>query len=220
MKPEILSFYADEILWQLVVEGIISPGLNSSNASLPWFHITSYGTKVLSSPEPEPRDPDSYLMHVRARLENADPTVMAYLSESLSAFRRGLPVSAMVMLGIAAERVFLILANSIHDALSDAKEKVVLRRLLDRFPMKPKLDWIHRKLQEVQQQGRAGFPDNAVIAVTPIYDLLRVQRNELGHPRQIPPTVSREDAFVNLQIFPRYFETMEKIRTFAAREPL
>jgi hypothetical protein len=49
-----------------------------------------------------------------------------------------------------------------------------------------------------------------------IYDLLRCQRNELGHPREAPPNVKRADAFVNLQIFPRYFELAEEVRIFLA----
>lgn len=50
--------------------------------------------------------------------------------------------------------------------------------------------------------------------VTAIYDFMRCQRNDLGHPRATPPNVSREDAFVNLQIFPRYYQTAEEVRRF------
>ena len=219
-KPNVLSFHVDEVLWQLVVEGIISPGLDPSNPGLPRFHITHYGEEVLASPDPQPHDPDGYLKHVTAKVINADATVMAYLSESVSAFRRGLSVAAMVMLGIAAERVFLILSESIFNALASPKEKTSLRKVLDRYPMKPKLDWIHAKLVQLQEKRPSGFPENAVIAVTAIYDLLRIQRNELGHPREVPPSISRQDAFVNLQIFPRYFETAEAIRSFAKRNVL
>jgi hypothetical protein len=49
-----------------------------------------------------------------------------------------------------------------------------------------------------------------------IYDLMRCQRNELGHPREVPPNIGRQDAFVNLQIFPRYYEIAEEVRTFLA----
>ena len=49
-----------------------------------------------------------------------------------------------------------------------------------------------------------------------IYDLMRCQRNELGHPRETPPNIQRQDAFVNLQIFPRYYEIAEEVRAFLA----
>lgn len=50
--------------------------------------------------------------------------------------------------------------------------------------------------------------------VITIYDLMRCQRNEVGHPRATPPAISREDAFVNLQVFPRYYQTAEEVRAF------
>ena len=50
--------------------------------------------------------------------------------------------------------------------------------------------------------------------VTTVYDLLRFQRNELGHPRETPPSITRADAFVNLQIFPRYYLIAEEVRKF------
>ena len=49
-----------------------------------------------------------------------------------------------------------------------------------------------------------------------ICDLMRCQRNELGHPREAPPSVQRPDAFVNLQIFARYYEIAEELRSFLA----
>jgi hypothetical protein len=47
-----------------------------------------------------------------------------------------------------------------------------------------------------------------------IYGLMRGQRNDLGHPRESPPNIKRQDAFVNLQIFPRYYEIAEEVRAF------
>jgi hypothetical protein len=49
---------------------------------------------------------------------------------------------------------------------------------------------------------------------------MRCQRNEVGHPRETPPNVHRQDAFVNLQIFPRYYEIAEQVRTFLASNPV
>jgi hypothetical protein len=49
---------------------------------------------------------------------------------------------------------------------------------------------------------------------------MRCQRNELGHPREVPPRVRREDAFVNLRIFPRYYEIAEETRGFLSSNPV
>jgi len=82
--------------------------------------------------------------------------------------------------------------------------------------MKPELDWIHAKVQDIEAKRLAGFPDNASLMVTAIYDILRSQRNDLGHPQAIPSQVTCEDAFVNLQVFQCYYETAEGVRQYLA----
>ena len=209
-----LVLLVEEIFWQLLVEGILVPGSDSYNLDLPWFHITQFGREVLASTEPQPYDPADYLRRLQERIVNPDPTVVAYLAESLETFRKGNLVASTVMLGIAAERVFLLLCESLEAALVNSAEKAAFAKLLGRFAMKPKLDWVHNKIQQVQKQSPTGFPENATIMIVAIYDLMRGQRNELGHPREVPPRVKREDNFVNLQIFPRYYEIAEETRDF------
>lgn len=122
------------------------------------------------------------------------------------------------MLGIAAERVFLLVSESMENALANPQEKIALTQILEKFPMKPKLDWIHNKFQFIQNQKRKfpTFPENATLMVSAMYDFIRSQRNDLGHPRDIPPNVTKDDAFVNLQMFPRYYQTAEAARIFLA----
>jgi hypothetical protein len=208
------SFLAEEMFWQLVVEGILAPGYNIHNRDLPWFHITQYGRLVLNSQDPNPHDPTGYLARLGERIASPDSSVVAYLGESLETFRKGSFVASTVMLGIAAERVFLLLCESLENALGTSSEKTTFSKLLGQFSMRPKLDWVHNKIQQVLKHRPEGFPENATIMVVAIYDLMRGQRNELGHPRETPPQVQREDAFVNLQIFPRYYEIAEEMRTF------
>lgn len=156
-------------------------------------------------------------MRLRERLPLPDATVTAYLAESLETFRKGHCVPSMVvMLGIVAERVFLLLCDSLAAALSNASEKSGAHQTAGPFPDEPKLDCVQNKLRQVQKLAPAGFPENATIMLIAIYDLVRCQRNELGDPREAPPNVKRQDAFVNLQVFPRYYEIAEEVRTFLA----
>ena len=137
--------------------------------------------------------------------------------ESVNSFRHGDRVASTVMLGIAAERVFLLLCEALAAALSSPAEQKVLGKLLSSFPMNPKLQWVHQKIQSIRAPG---FPENANIMMTAIYDFMRAQRNELGHPREQPPAVTQEDIFVNLQVFPRYYQTAENVRHFFAANKL
>jgi hypothetical protein len=208
-----LVFAAEEVFWQLLIEGIIAPGHDASNLAWPKFHLTLRGREALKSGPGNPHDPTSYLRRLAEKVPQADPTVLAYLSESLNSFRHRDRVASTLLLGIAAERVFLLLCDSLAAALVSPAEKSVFGKFLDRFAMKPKLDWVHQKIHSIN--GR-GFPENANIMVTAIYDFVRTQRNDLGHPREIPPAVTEEDAYVNLQVFPRYYQTAEEVRAFLA----
>lgn len=215
-QPQVLAFHVTEVFWQLLVEGIVAPGMNSSNPNLPWFHVTEYGKKVLGAEVGHPHDEAGYLARVRTRVPQPDRTVLAYLAEAVTAFRRGTPVASTVMLGIAAERVFLMVCDSLLASLRDASERAAFGGVLQRFPMKPKLDWVHAKVLDLQNRRTPGLPDDVSLMVTAVYDFLRAQRNDLGHPRDAPPNVDREDAFVNLQMFPRYYQTAEELRQFLA----
>lgn len=212
-----LSQHALEVFWQLVIEGVVVPGTGSSNANLPWFHVTTYGRTVIDAElEYQPHDPACYLGRLRQRVVSPDPTVLAYVDESLRTFLRGNLVASTVMLGIAAERVFNLLAESLRKRLREPAERAQLTKLLERNAMKPKLDWVEQKIRHMQQmpknQRPRNFPDNATLMFSAICDFIRTQRNELGHPREKPPQMLRGDALANLEIFPRYYETAETLR--------
>src|SRR5216684_2534769 len=103
-NPERLAFFALQVFWQLINEGIIAPGVSpqGDSANLPHFHITEYGKIALQSGSTNPHDPTGYLDNIRRKVSNPDDTVIAYLTEALHSFVRGTPIASTVMLGIAA----------------------------------------------------------------------------------------------------------------------
>jgi hypothetical protein len=206
------AYYAGEVCWHFLTTGVLAPGFNLSNAELPFFHLTAFGRRFVKTGEWPVYDESGYLIRLGKLTKNPDQTVVAYLTESLRSFERGNFVAASVMLGIAAERVFLLLCEATLKSLTDTAEKATFGKLMERYQIKPKLDWLHAKFGELQRNGPLGFPDNACLTVTAIYDLLRAQRNDLGHPRENPPSAHPENVLVSLQVFPRFFEAAEVIR--------
>lgn len=88
----------------------------------------------------------------------------AYLAESLETFRKGNCVPSTVMLCIAAERVFLLLCDSLAGALSNASEKAAFTKLLGRFPMKPSPRLVMQTQVFVRPAATAG-PAHLVLRV-------------------------------------------------------
>src|ERR1039458_3024960 len=61
------------ILWDLIVEGIVRPGLNDGmNDGWPFYHVTEFGQHVLGGRPPSAYDPDEYLKRIRADIPNVD----------------------------------------------------------------------------------------------------------------------------------------------------
>ena len=209
-------FLAYEVLWELIIQGVIAPGLDSANLNLPWFHVTHYGKRVIAEEQYVPHDPGEYLQSLSRVIPSPDPTVMAYLAESLNCFSRGVMIGANLLLGVAAERVFLVVCESLEAAIRKPQEKMAFQRLLAQNAMKPKLEWVRDKIEVIQNQKPRPLPEDVDLMLTGIYNFIRLQRNDLGHPKDEPPNVSREQVFVSLRLFASYYATAEAVRSFLA----
>lgn len=206
-----------DVFWELVGQGVVSPGTTTGNPSPPFFHLTEHGKRVVQDPSFQPHDPPAFLAQLGQLVPSPDATVMAYLQESLHCFARATHVASAMMLGIAAERVFLLVCDTLLTSLADPNERSAFQNILDRNPIKPKLDWVAQKFQQIQTPRRpAGWPEDVDIKLAGIFNLIRCQRNELGHPRPSPPTVTRDDAYGYLRLFPSYYSTAEQVRGFLA----
>jgi hypothetical protein len=103
-----------EILWDLLVQGVLAPGKNSLNLNLPFVHVTEFGANCLEDGAVLAHDPDGYV----ARLEgdcggNADPHLIETTREALLAFLSGRYPSSIVVLGRAVEILLARLADAL-----------------------------------------------------------------------------------------------------------
>jgi hypothetical protein len=208
---EQLKLLAIDILWELMIQGILAPGSEGQNIRLPVFHVTDYGRIVLEKGKFLPNDPVGYIERINQVMKRPDDTILTYLSESLECFNKNCFVSAVILLGVASEREFLLLCESLLNALTDTKERAKFNKILDKRAIKPKFDWVFNKIQAILHTKSHSLPENLNIMLTVIFDFIRRQRNELGHPQERPPSVSREEVFVNLNIFPDYLKTVDQV---------
>lgn len=128
-----------------------------------------------------PHDPTRYLDEVRNVAKSGIGTAaLPYLEEALRCFTSGCHVAAVLMLGIAAEAVFLGLCAVIETKLKNASERAKFERLQW---VKPKHRWVVDKYQAIPASDRKSkLPESLDVTLTSLYELIRRQRNELGHP--------------------------------------
>jgi hypothetical protein len=181
-----------EMIWALITESVMTVGFEN-NESWPFVSLTEYGEEHVKGGQATPHDVTDFI----SRLEAAGPLddiEERYITQSLQAYVRNLPDASAVMLGAASEHLLMQLVKEISakdasakggaDKALDGPALAMLRFARDYFVLP-------RELRE-----------NLETTFLSIAALIRATRNDAGHPAL--PAVSREQCFVNLQVFPGY----------------
>jgi len=185
---------ADHVMWDLIVERVITPGSSASinRGFPPWFRLTPYGRKVIDAERPSPNDPTGYLGSLAAGTGSVyDQTAAGYADEALRCYNAGCYSASALLIGVAAERVMLNLVDVGGKVLSEAPELEQFRKLS--WQVSKRHEWIRTKIQQLPEKLRRELQTD--IAVTTLYELIRRQRNDLGHPQDTPPTIPQPRAF-------------------------
>lgn len=118
------------------------------------------------------------------------------------------------MLGVAAERAFLVMAKS-YGASSVAGAPAIAKELAKRGNYFALWTEFRKRIEPVRQDLPNGLAD--ALTLDAIADLIRLTRNEVGHPtgRQIDEGTAR----VHLTIAPVYLRKMQLLSAHFADMP-
>lgn len=190
-----------EVISNLMTEGIIMWGMNRSNMAPPFMSVTSYGKKVLSNLDVNPHDPDGYIRIFKTKVPNASSLILMYLIESVQTFRNNNLLASSVMLGVASEAAFEVIFNAVTNALTGTR-KQKLEKLANNIRTKQKFDEMMKDIVRIKSRLPQDIQDNVESELNGIFNLIRYQRNDTGHPTG--RTVSRDEVFVSLRLFIMY----------------
>jgi hypothetical protein len=197
------------VIWDLIIQGIIVPGVPNQlgSSGLPAFVVTPWGKQCLENKEYLTFDAGKYIERIRMAIPTIDIRIVLYLKDALASFRVGAYLSSAVMTGVASEKALLLLRDGIEAALSapDRRKK---------FADNTKGISISRIYQEIWKRLE---PNQAVLAqalnredvkveLSGIFDLIRKTRNEAGHPTG--REITRDEADSMLHLFPVYCKTV------------
>jgi hypothetical protein len=191
-----------DIFWDLMIEGIVRPGMNVSNSNLPYYHVTEKGLQQVTSAEKTPYDPDGFLKRLRERIPDLDPVIVTYLTESLHTFRIGCLLSSAITLGCASEKALLVLIQAYTDAIPSPR-KETFQKKTDGQAIRRQYEEFNKMLQGHLWALLPGeIKENLDSALTTIFNLFRTHRNEAGHPTG--KVLAREEAYAHIIAFPFY----------------
>jgi len=201
------------VLWQLLAEGLVFIDYEQPSPENWLWVITERGRRVVSSGEYEPDDPEGYVRRLQSRVDSLDELVVLYTREALHAYSTSCYLASAVMLGVASERAFQVLGEAIVTWLPHS-EAVGFRRVFEnpRQAYQAKFLEFRKRLEPHKPDLPLEFSESMALTLDSVLDLLRIARNEAGHPTG--RRVDREDAYISLQMFARYVEKMFKLRAF------
>jgi len=201
----------NEVVWDLIVERILTPGYDDSNPNYPFVRLTSFGEAVLSDSAPHHYDPEGYLEYLNTTIPDLDPVLKQYLAEGLGCFRRGLYFASAVMIGAASEKAVLVLLKATVSHISDLQKKEAALQLLER----PRLPAIFGTITETLSSlsARNVIPYNvhqgSAEHLMSLFEMIRVQRNDAVHPAA--GQVDRTKVFLSLQTLPAALQCVSRL---------
>lgn len=204
-----------EIINQLYNQGIIIWGrdLDSQTYFYPYFSITSYGKKILESDDLIPNDPTGYFTHFRKKVPNADTIVLSYLEESILTFLNNNFFASAVMLGAASEAAFDILLESFLSCRqsNDHSKNDKIRNTLS---IKKRFDFLKDEIEKDKKNLPENISKSLDTNFDGIFNIIRLQRNDIGHPTGKPVEINRDLMFAHLQLFVPYCKTIYELMDF------
>jgi len=123
-------------------------------------------------------------------------------------------MASTMMLGIASEITFLNLCDVMLNALKDSGERTKFQKIVDRISMVAKFEFVRDKIEEIMKNAKHALPDNTTIILLSVFDLIRAERNDVGHPQGNLPNLTRDQVFVYMRMFPQYCKTVQEVEHY------
>jgi hypothetical protein len=202
-----------EAMWSLIAQGLAYID-NMQRSREHWeLKLTETGLAAARDEQINPDSSGEYLHRLRTMVSDASPTVLTYAEESLRAFSSRCYLASAVMLGVASEAAFLEMALAFGDWLPEAQREKFAKIIEDlRRNYTDKFREFRKRVEPRKPELPGELSDGMSLWLDSVLDLLRIYRNDAGHPTG--KQITHDDAFINLQIFAPYLRKLYALRTF------
>jgi|GEM_PF-5292708 hypothetical protein len=169
-----------ENLWHLVSDELIYLEPGTSGIDHWRWRLSKYGKDAVTGKSWEPKDPEGFLTRLKREIPEIDELVEMYLSQALKAYSARCYLASSVMLGVAAEQSFRIMATAFAGSSFQGSEQ--MEKLLENKRKNYYEQW--EEFRKRIDSQRKTLPNDMADKLTldAIADLIRLTRNEAGHP--------------------------------------
>lgn len=175
----------NQVVWDLIIERILTIGLNENSNSWPFLRLTEYGKKIIKETDDViVYDIDGMLKKLKNNVPNVNPTIVRYFAECLNTYRINALLASSVMLGCAAEKGILLLFDSYLAWIErnfSTKESDNLKKIVNKNISK-KFDELNKSLNGHRANINQDLFDDFDIFISSLFTIIRKNRNDAGHP--------------------------------------
>jgi len=190
-----------ELLQEFVNNNVLFIG-HGDLEGFPWFTVTEYGRKCIIEGDLLPFDPEGYLTALSKRVPGLDATALMYLREAISTYNRGFYLSAAVSLGVASEHLLLRLIDAYVNAHADLTKRAKAKQRFEDKPAFAQYSQFKKELSSLKASLPAELFKDFETHLDGVFNLIRLVRNQSGHPSGIFP--DQAIVFANLQALSFY----------------
>lgn len=201
-----------QTLWSLVGRGLIYIDMwQPAPENWEWL-LTDAGTEAAKDEQFNPDDPERYIVRLRLNIPEMSSLVSIYADEAVRCYTHSCYLASAVMLGVASEAAFMEMAEASIDWLQPSG--ITLEKILDdpRQPYIKKFEEFRKRIEPRKADLPDELADGMSLTFDAVLDLLRVRRNDAGHPTGKP--ILRQDQYISLQMFGRYLQRLYQFRKF------
>lgn len=187
----------------------------SNRYSTNWtIFLTNSGLAAAQDQTINPDNSSEYLEILKNIKPKPDAIVLQYVTEAVTCYKARCYLGCAVMLGVASESAFLNMAFSFGKWLKNENEKNRFLQVIEnkRQNYISKFNEFRKRIEKYKPEIPDELSDGMALTFDSILDLLRIYRNEAGHPTG--KKISRDDAFISLQMFVRYLQKMYLFKDF------
>lgn len=200
-----------EAVWALISQGLAYLDYSQPAAENWSLRLTGAGFAAATDEEITPDDPGGYLKRLITEIPEITPLVKGYAEEALLAYNARLYRASAIMLGIASEAAVLEVALALARVMKNPEAKPYLETINSRRQnFVAKFDTFAQKLRSKKNSIPEDLADGLDLTLNSVADLLRVSRNDAGHPTQ--KTINRDDSFILLRMFVRYARKLYSLK--------
>lgn len=174
----------------LLNQGIIAPGaVGNYGHNLPYFHVTEYGLKCLEEQEILPYDVDGYFDKIKS-ISGISEWTEFYIKEALHCYNANCMEAAIIMLGLASEKIIdekleallkYLSANFTAEFVQMQSELGNLRTASAKFNCYKKyFDRMKNNISDREFKEMLPMVDR--VAFQTYANFTRITRNVLAHP--------------------------------------